>query len=281
MSQPKFRAERFFPSVVAGLMALQSAGGLFIRGLYREDATSAAGWIGNDLVTLVIAVPILLGSSIFAFKGSFRARLIYLGLLYYELYNNMYYLFGTPFNRFFLVYEALFVFSALALVLGLSKIRMDRVCEAFKPGPYRKLVGGFMLLPAAILGVMWIGETASSTVSGSVPSIVTANGWLTHLPAVFDLSMIVTPLLLGALWLWGPRPRGYVTASIVLVQCAVYSLVLVATAPFVAAVGVAGAWDLVPLWGVLGAGCILSAVLLLAHMRSESRAGQILGGESE
>lgn len=276
MIQPKSRSESVLSIVIAALMALQSAGGLFIRGLYRESAISAAGWIGNDLVTLVVAVPLLLGSSIFARKGSLRARLIYLGVLYYELYNNMYYLFGTPFNRFFLVYEALFVLSASALALGLAKMRKVQVGEAFMPGTPRKLVGGFMLVPAAILGVMWIGETASSAVSGSVPSIVTANGWLTHLPAIFDLSMIVTPLLLGAFWLWRSLPRGYVAASIVLVQCSVYSLVLIATAPFVAAVGVADAWDLVPLWCVLGAGCILFGALLLGHVISERRHTRML-----
>ena len=271
MIQQEFRAERILSCIIAALMALQSAGGLFLRGLYRESAPLAAAWIGNDLVTLVIAVPLLLVSSVFALKGFLRARLIYLGLLYYALYNNMYYLFGTPFNSFFLVYEALFVLSSIALMLGLSKIEIARVGEAFKPGTPGKLISGFMLLPASILSVLWISETALATVSGSVPAMVPGNGWLTHLPAVFDLSMIVTPLLFGAVWLWKARPWGYVTASIVLVQGGLYTIVLVAAAPFVAAAGVAGAWDQVPIWGALGAGCILFGLLLLANIRSGSR----------
>ncbi len=273
MIQPKSRAERVLSCVIAALMALQSAGGLFIRGLYRESATLAAGWIGNDLVTLLIAVPLLLVSSVFALKGFLRARLVYLGLLYYALYNNMYYLFGTPYNSFFLVYEALFVLSAVALILGLSKISIARIGEAFKPGTPRKLISGFMIIPALILSVLWIGETGLSTVSGSVPGMVTAMGCMTHLPAVFDLSMIVTPLLFGAVWLWKSRPWGYVTAAIVLVQGGLYTIVLVAAAPFVAAAGVSGAWDQVPIWGALGAGCILFGGLLLANMRSGSRTG--------
>ena len=130
----KSRAEQILSFIIATLMALQSAGGLIIRGLYRDNARVTSASRGNDLVTLVVAVPLLLGSSAFARKGSLRARLVYLGLLYYELYNNMYYLFGTAFNRFFLVYEALFVLSASAFVLGLSKTTMARVGEAFKPG---------------------------------------------------------------------------------------------------------------------------------------------------
>jgi hypothetical protein len=124
-----------------------------------------------------------------------------------------------------------------------------------------------MILLAVILGVLWIGQTASSMVSGGVPRMVTDAGWLTHLPAVFDLSMIAPPLALGAVWLWKSRPWGYVIASILFVQCAVYSIVLVAMAPFQAAAGIREAWNLVPFWGALGAGCALFAVLLLGHMR--------------
>jgi hypothetical protein len=182
----------------------------------------------------------------------------------------MYYLFGSAFNRFFLVYEALLVLAASALIFGLSKITMDRVGEAFKPGTPRKAVSGFMLLLAAVLCVIWIGQIASSMASGSVPRMVTNAGWLTHLVAVFDLSMIVPPLLLGTVWLWRSRPWGYVTASIVLVQCALYSVVLLAVPPFQAAAGIPGAWDLTPVWGALGAGCLLFAVLLLANMSSSS-----------
>ncbi len=271
MIQQKSLAESVLSCIIAALMALQSAGGFFIRGLYRESAALAAGWRGNDLVTLVIAVPLLLVSSVFALKGSLRARLMYLGLVYYELYNNMYYLFGTPFNHFFLVYEALFILSAVALILGLSKITIARVGEAFKPGTPGKLISGFMLLPAVILSVLWISETVLATVSGNVPGMVPGNGWMTHLPAVFDLSMIVTPFLFGAVWLWKSRPWGYVTASIVLVQGGLYTIVLIANAPFVAAAGVSGAWDQVPIWSALGAGCILFAALLLANIRSGSR----------
>ena len=269
---PQRRTERFLAYVIATLMALESAGGLFIRGLYQESAALAAAWIGNDLVTLVIAVPLLLVSAVFALKGILRARLIYLGLLYYELYNNMYYLFGTPFNRFFLVYEALFVLSAIALILGLSKMTIARVGEAFGSGTPRKFISGFMLLPAVILAALWLCETASNTVSGIVPAMVSGNGWLTHLPAVFDLSMIVTPLLFGAVWLWKSRPWGYVTAAIVLVQSGLYTIVLVAAAPFVANAGVSGAWDQVPIWGALGAGCIVFGSMLLANIKPRSMA---------
>jgi hypothetical protein len=262
--------EHVLAIIIAALMVLQSAGGLILQGLYRDNARVTSAWLGNDLVTLFIAVPLLLGSAAFALKGSLQARLIYLGLLYYELYNNMYYLFGAAFNRFFLIYEALLVLSASALILGLSKITIVRVGEAFKPAAPRKWASGFMLLLAAVLCLIWIGQIVSSLASGSVPRMVTNAGWLTHLVAVFDLSMIVPPLLLGAVWLWESRPWGYVTASIVLVQCAMYSVVLIAIAPFQAAAGIPGAWDLTPLWSALGAGCLLFAVLLLAHMRSSS-----------
>ena len=90
--------------IITILVIVASAGGLFIDDLYRDNAFAKSAWQGTDLATLVVGVPTLTVALIFAQRGSFRAQLVWLGMLDYALYNYAYYLFGTAFNGFFLIY---------------------------------------------------------------------------------------------------------------------------------------------------------------------------------
>ena len=98
-----------------------SAGGLFIKGLYRDNAFVTSTWLGTDFVTLCLAVPLLIAAAILAGRGSTRAYLICLGLFESSLYNFGFYLFGAAFNILFMVYAALFGLSIWALFLGLKE----------------------------------------------------------------------------------------------------------------------------------------------------------------
>ena len=69
------------------LAAVSAAGGLFIENLYRDNPFVAAVWQGNDLVTLVVAVPLLIVGLILSLRGSVRGHFIWLGMLWYMVYN--------------------------------------------------------------------------------------------------------------------------------------------------------------------------------------------------
>jgi hypothetical protein len=86
------------------LVFLQSILGLLLQGQYRDVEWIKTAWIGNDWVTLLLAVPLMRMSLIFISKGSLRGLLIWYGLLGYALYNYAYYLFGADLNAFFPIY---------------------------------------------------------------------------------------------------------------------------------------------------------------------------------
>lgn len=69
------------PAVLAVLMAVQAAAGLAVPGLYRDAGWIRAGWVGNDAVTLLVAVPLLVAAVVGARRGSGRAALALAGLL--------------------------------------------------------------------------------------------------------------------------------------------------------------------------------------------------------
>lgn len=95
-------------SVIVGvLMAVQSAVGVLLPSVYRDTGWVTAAWYGNDLVTLLLVVPLLAWSLYATRRGSPRAQLLWLAMLGYAVYNYAYYLFGAALNTFFPVYAAL------------------------------------------------------------------------------------------------------------------------------------------------------------------------------
>jgi hypothetical protein len=271
MTREQARRTAFTLSVIiAGLMVAASLAGLLIDGLYRDNPFVAAGWRGNDLVTLVIAVPLLIGSLTLARRGSDRARLVWVGVLYYTLYNYAFYLFGAAFNPLFLAYVALFALPIFALIFGLVGMDVEALRRGFGPRTPVRAVAVAMCLLGGALGAFWIAMSAPGPLTAQTLDLIARYDAATNLIAALDLTFIVPAFVLGGVWLWMQRPWGYVLAGMITVSGAVYMAVLAASALSQARAGLASAADALP-WAALSAVCSALAVALLVHLR---------GGES-
>jgi len=114
------RAAYRLSAVIAVLMLAASAAGLWIDRLYQDPTSVSAMLRGGDLVTLVVAAPALVAALLLAIRGSQRAKLVWVGMLVYSVYNYAVYVFGAAFNDLFLLHVALFSLSIFALVLALG-----------------------------------------------------------------------------------------------------------------------------------------------------------------
>lgn len=267
-SSSTFRAAYILSALLAGVLILQSVGGLFIDGLYRDNIWVVSIFRGTDWVTLILVLPVLIGSLILAVRGSIRARLVLMGAINYVFYNNMYYLFSA-FNRFFLVYVALLIISAGALIAALISTETGKINWHDRDTP-RKSVCITMLICATILAVMWVGQAVLFIINGKIPQLIVDSGGITHAVAIFDLTLIVPPLVIGAIMLWQSNPWGRVISTAMLIQGSIITINLIATPPFQVAVGIKDAWTMVPLWAIMSAGFLASSVYMLKSIRIEN-----------
>jgi hypothetical protein len=102
------------------------------HGLYYYDTISmAAQQQGNDLVTLVVGLPLLAISTLLAFRGSLRGRLILTGTLGFLLYTYVSMSMLTAFNALFLVYVALYSLSLYAFILSMLSFNLTDLPRHF------------------------------------------------------------------------------------------------------------------------------------------------------
>jgi hypothetical protein len=142
--------------IIAILATIASASGLLLNGLYRDNAFVTTTWLGNDAITLFLAVPILVGSLFFSASGSRKAQLVLLGALDYMLYNYAFYLFGASFNAFFLLYAALLGLSIFAMIFGLINLDVNGIRQQFHERTPVKWIGGYFLFVAVGLSAVYL-----------------------------------------------------------------------------------------------------------------------------
>ena len=267
MLKTKFKTAFVISLLVAILAALASAGGLLFKGLYRDNAFVTTTWLGNDAITLFLAVPILVAALIFSARGSLRAQLLWLGALDYMLYNYAFYLFGAAFNAFFLVYASLLGLSIFALIFGLTSLDVEKVRQQFSPRTPVKLIGGYFLFVAAGLGTIYLIQSIAFIATGQLPAIVTLTEHPTNVVFALDLTLLVPWFVLGAIWLIKRQPWGYVIAGILSVKGPLYTLVLAVNSILVVDAGISETSEL-PLWASLTVLGTAASVLLFGHLNS-------------
>jgi hypothetical protein len=271
MSSTQLKTAYVLSVIIAILALVASAGGLLINNLYQGNAFLSAAWFGSDLVTLFVALPILTVSMVLSLRGSGRARLVWLGMLAYMLYNFAYYVFGTAFNSLFLVYVAILDLSVLALLFALVRLDVEEIGRRFRPATPARWIAGFMAFVAVGLTVFYAATSLTFVVSGQIPEIVTLTGNLTSIVFALDLSLVVPWFVLAAIWLWQRRPWGHVLAVILNVKSAVYMLALSAATVSGARAGVTDDLSQVGLWGFIGVGSLITSLFLLGNLKPADR----------
>jgi hypothetical protein len=243
-------------------MVAASAAGLFVHGLYPDGPWAREALRGGDLVTLVVAVPLLVVSLIWSVRGSRRAQAVWMAMLGYGVYNYAYYVFGAKFSDVFLLHIALLSMSVFALACALPNLDVAAIAARLRTVTAARPIGAFLTLVGVGQGTLWAFVVLRFAVTGQLLHDIPVEGQ--HLVFALDLSLLVPTLVLAGVLLYRRTATGFVLATAVSVFGAVYQLNLMLAGVFQDNANVAGVTAFPP-EGILltGALAAASAVLLL------------------
>jgi hypothetical protein len=262
----KLKTPYILSALLTALMVVQSLLGLLFQGEYRDEDWIKATWFGNDWVTLVAAVPLMITALVLARQDSTRSVLLWLGMLGYSIYNYAFYLFGVALNAFFPFFIVALILSVAALILALSHIDSAQVAADFSPGTPRRIVGGYLMFIAVTFFVVWLGMWAAHVFAGRPTP--TRDPEAFKLVAALDLTIMMPALGMGGFLLWRRNAWGYLIAAIAAIQGTLYLLVLSVNAALSIARGLQQAPGQLPIWGTLLIATTTAAVVLLASVRA-------------
>ena len=266
---PRLTAATVLSVILVVLMVVQSELGLAVQGLYPEETWAVAALRGNDLVTLVLAAPALaLALYLSRTRPSTPSVVVWLGMLFYGVYNYAYYAFGAAFNDVFLLHVAAFSISTFAIVLLGTSIAVDAVAAGIRGGAAARVVAAFTMLVGVALVVAWGMMSVRFAVTGQLPEDVMPPQAV-HLVYALDLGLLAPMFIVSGVLLWLRRPWGSVLAAAVNVSGAVYLAVLEVVGGFQADAGIPGRTWASPV--AIGAIllCVAAALVLLVPGRRE------------
>jgi hypothetical protein len=252
---------------IALLVAIAAEAGIFTDDLYRDAPVNAAQALGQDLITLVVALPTLVLSFILALRGSRRAHLVWLGVLGYLVYTYVSYALAVQFNPLFLVYVALVGLSLYALIGGLATTDFVGIKAGFSRGTPVKAVSIYLAVVPLLFYFMWLSEDIPALLAGEVPQGVIEAEAPTDIVHVLDMAWILPAMVLTAVWLWRGRALGYVLAGTLLSFLSLLVLAVMSMIVFQVLYGVAAGLGIAVFFGVV---FVISVGMLVWYLRGMS-----------
>jgi hypothetical protein len=264
------RAAEILSWIVLALMALSGVVTLVVNDLLASESSwGREAFRGGELVSLVVAVPLLAGALIAVRRGSTRAQAVWIGMLLYAAYNYAYAFFGTTFNDAFLIHIGAFSASVFALACAIPALDHAGIEEAFRNVRAAKVVGVFLVIVGVGQGLLWLFILVRNAITGEVLHDIPVSGQ--HLVFALDLALLVPSLVLSGVLLAQRRPFGFLFGTAMAVMGAVYQVNLMMAGVFGAAAEVPGAKAFPAESLVLTTAFIIAALSLLLVGRGVTR----------
>ncbi|WP_145962587.1 hypothetical protein [Bellilinea caldifistulae] len=186
------------------------------HGLYYWDTVSSATQMqANDMVTLILGLPLLAVSFWLTLRNSLRGRLLLAGTLGFILYTYVTMCFGAAYNALFMIYVALFSLSLFAFVLVMMSFDLTTLPAHFSDKLPRGWIAGLLFFTAVFISLAWLWRIAPTFTPGSIPALENTTSMFIQ---AMDLGLIVPLCVLSGVLLLYRKPWGYLLASVVLIK---------------------------------------------------------------
>ena len=206
--------------VTAVLMTALSVAGLVAGSTIYPTEEHIQTFVPNDVVNLVVGLPILVASLWLTRRGKLVGLLCWPGALVFVMYNYLAYTFGAQPSWVFLGYLSLVVLSLYTVVGLFGMMEMSQVKQRLAGKFPEKLSGGVMVA----FGVLFLGRVL--LMFGG------ASGAETGLPLGEFVSGIsdffISPaMLIGGIQLWRGKDFGYAAGLGLLFQASMLFIGLI------------------------------------------------------
>jgi hypothetical protein len=167
--------------------------------------------VSNDVVNLLIGLPILLGAMWLTRRGRLIGLLFWPGALFYATYNYIAYAVARPLTLPFIIYLALVALSVYALILLFSGVDMATVHQRLGGAVPERFAGGVLVGFGALFFLWSIGQgvnalTGQAALGGPALGVLVAD-------------LVTTPVwMAGGVSLWRRRALGYAAGAGLLFQ---------------------------------------------------------------
>jgi hypothetical protein len=206
---------------VAGVLSAAALHGILNPANAYPAGDLARTFVPNDVVSLALGVPALLGSMAWARRGRLLGLLGWTGALFFIPYNDIAYIMALPLNWVFAAHVVLAAASIYTLIVLLAAVDFEATSRRLRGRVPVRLAGAVMGILGGLFLVRVLALLTQAIAAGAaLPA--------TEL-AVHTADLLITPAwIIGGLLLWRRQAWGYVVGLGLLFQGSMLFLGLLA-----------------------------------------------------
>lgn len=176
---------------------------------HRETLNWQAQSLGQDLIDLILAVPLLLMTGLLIWqKDEPRRRALWGGTVLYLLYTFCLYSFDVHFNSLFLIYCINLGLSFYGLLFLMYSSIGQEALPWLENVRLRKTTSWYLILLAILFYGLWLMDVIPAMITGVPPQSLLDVGLPTNGVHVIDLSVFLPGMLITGLLIRRKHPLG-------------------------------------------------------------------------
>ena len=235
--------------------------GILFNDIYQDGEWANAQWLGQDIVTLFVAVPLLVASFYhLKKKAGNHWKIVQTGILLYFTYTYTFFVFEAELTWLYLFHLAIFGLALASLGLSLMGIFADSYYSYKFNSNIKWVVIAYQSIIALMLTILWLSDIInhlvlpdhlSDTPTGEAPLII----------YTLDLGIIVPLLIISSIGFWFNKQYGILLTGIMLVKSSTVGLSLMAMSISMYVQNIHLNIELIFLWSFIG--CVGTVLTIL------------------
>lgn len=256
---------KYFTYLIFFLVLISCVISISNNAIYEDGEWANAQWLGQDIVTLFLAAPLLLISYFKGVKGNnSRWELVFSGILMYHAYSYAFYMFAAKLTFLYLFHAPVFGLSLIGLIISLIRVFSSPSEYSVSQPRIPWLVAGYLLSISLILAFLWSSDIISH-LRNPMHTSDTPNGEAPLIIYSLDLALIVPLMIASALLLLRKNRSGYVLSGIMLIKTSILGFGLMAMAASLYLQELNPESFLVFLWCIIG---LIGSMLCFLYLKN-------------
>lgn len=213
-----FKVLGLFTDVLVMFCTVATVISITNNNLYLDGDWANAQWLGQDLVTLVIGMPLLLVSSWkVILKRSLVWELVLGGVLFYLVYIYAFFLLEVSFTALYFIHLPIFSISLLCLFVVFHDLLNAKNDYAYTHRLTLSTIIGYFLLISAFLFWLWLQDLLKHLTAADYFSD-TPDGEPPLVMHTLDLGIIVPMMVMASILLFKNHTLGLIMIGVLLVM---------------------------------------------------------------
>ncbi len=251
---------------LAFLVAGVSLVGIFTPDFYAKETLN---WqvqsLGQDIIDLVLVVPVLMVTTLITFKIKRTGALLWGGVILYLIYTFTIYSFDVHFNKLFIFYCLTFGLAFYSFLYLIYKQLKEPTITQIESVAVKKVIVVYFITLSILFYFLWLSEIVPSVINNTIPKILVEAGLPTNPVHVIDLAIFLPGIFSTGILVLKNKPLGLILTPVMLVFFILMDITIAALSAMMQQKGLEGSFSITIAMGALA---LFSLVLLVWYMRS-------------